>query len=354
MADPIWLADVLRAAGLRCEIYPGAFNNGHGDFGNIWGVVAHHTGSNNAGAGGIANHPELGLASQLHLSRSGVYTLCGVGIAWHAGSGSWPGLPTNGANQYTIGIEAANDGTSGWPAAQYDAYVRGVAAILRRLGHNESRVIGHKEWGKVQGKWDPGGIDMNRFRTDVKRHLSGAAAPAPKPVNLIDQYAADKKNAWIGKRVNPAKLSVEKVCPDGKGRWVEYENAHLYYHPSEGVHAIPHADPAIPGSGLFETWGKDYRWEGGPLGYPVRDFTKLPDGAVQSFQGGVLYRKDGASQGFYVTGKIGDRWASEGYEKGPLGYPVSNEYPYDKVGRRQDFEHGSLLHHPSGAIKVER
>ncbi|QGJ92022.1 lysin A [Gordonia phage Keelan] len=336
MADPVWLPDVLRAAGLRCDIWPGAFNNGHGDFGNIWGVVAHHTGSNNAGPGGIANHPTLGLASQLHLSRTGVYTLCGVGIAYHAGQGSWPGLPTNNANGYTIGIEAANDGTSGWPAAQYNAYVRGVAAILKRLGHNSSRVIGHKEWGAIQGKWDPGGIDMKRFRNDVAAAMNNKPAPV---INLIDQEA--KENPWVGKRITKGEI----VCPDGKGRWAEFENAHIYWHPNHGAHAIPHG-------GLFETWGADYRWETGVLGYPVRDFTKLDDGAVMAFTGGVLYRKDGASKGFYVKGTIGKRWADEGYEKGPSGFPTSNEYEHDKVGRIQDFEHNSLLWHPSGAVKL--
>lgn len=340
MADPTWLADVLRAAGLRCDIYPGAFDRGHGDFGNIWGVVCHHTGSNGASAGSIANHPSLGLASQLHLSRAGVYTLCGVGIAWHAGQGSWPGLPTNNANSYTIGIEAANDGTSGWPDAQYDAYVRGVAAILKRLGQPASHVIGHKEWGAIQGKWDPGGIDMGRFRSQVAAAM--ASRPVPPPENQIDK-AAKIAEKWIGKRITIG----ENRCPDGKGRWAEFENAHIYWTPETGAHPIPHG-------GLFETWGADYKWETGPLGYPVRDHTVLPDGGVQAFQRGVLYRKNGAERGFVVVGVIGKRWADEGYEKGPLGWPVSDEYPVDKVGRRQDFEHGSLCWHPSGAVKIER
>lgn len=178
--DPVWLPDVLRDEGLRCDVPDGAFGRGHGDFGDIWGVVCHHTGNNNASWQSIAFHPELGLASQLHLSREGVYTLCGVGIAWHAGNGSWPGLPTNGANQRTIGIEAANDGggTPGkphhipWPDVQYDAYVRGVSAIMRKLGYDSSHAIGHKDWaGAAQGKWDPGGIDMNLFRADVQRRI---------------------------------------------------------------------------------------------------------------------------------------------------------------------------------------
>ncbi len=43
MADPTWLPDVLRKAGLVCDVYPGAMDRGHGDFGQIWGVVCHHT-----------------------------------------------------------------------------------------------------------------------------------------------------------------------------------------------------------------------------------------------------------------------------------------------------------------------
>lgn len=152
--------------------YPGWRDRGHGDFGpNIWGVVAHHTGNPPPGnnPGYIANHPQLGLCSQLHLARNGVVTVCGAGIAWHAGNGAWPGLPVNNANAVTIGIEAENNGTEGWAPPQYGAYVKTVAAILRRLGHDASHVIGHKEWaGRSQGKWDPGGMDMARFRADVQ------------------------------------------------------------------------------------------------------------------------------------------------------------------------------------------
>ncbi|MEU0871660.1 peptidoglycan recognition protein family protein [Nocardia brasiliensis] len=168
--DPVWIADVLRETGLEVREYPGWRERGEGDFGEIWGVIAHHTGSNppSNNPAYIAEHPTLGLASQLHLSRAGVYTVCGVGIANHAGYGSYPGLPTNAANGRTIGIEAENNGTEGWSHPQYDAYVRGVAAILRRLGRTAGHVIGHKEWGgNAQGKWDPGAMDMNKFRADV-------------------------------------------------------------------------------------------------------------------------------------------------------------------------------------------
>jgi len=176
--DPVWLADVLRAEGVKVVELDGWRNRGHGDFGDIWGVMCHHTGGNNSPVSEIAFHPTLGLASQIHLAKDGTATICGVGIAYHAGRGSYPGLPTNDANSRLIGIEAVNlppkdaPHRTSWPAAQYDAYVRICAAIIRRLGYRADRVISHKEWaGVAQGKWDPGSIDMDIFRTDVAARL---------------------------------------------------------------------------------------------------------------------------------------------------------------------------------------
>ena len=198
--DPVWLADVLRAEGLTVVEYPGWRDRGHGDFGNIWGVIAHHTGNNPPGnnPGYIANHPSLGLCSQLHLSRDGVFTVCGVGVAWHAGEGSYPGLPANDANNRTIGIEAENNGTEGWGPKQYDAYVKGVAAILRKLGYDSSHAIGHKEWaGAAQGKWDPGGMDMNRFRADIQSQINGGGGDAPMSAAEVKQIQ-DYVKGFVG------------------------------------------------------------------------------------------------------------------------------------------------------------
>ncbi len=334
MSDPIWLPDVLRAEGLTVREVAGWRDRGHGDFGGIWGVVCHHTGSNNASANSIAFHPDLGLASQLHLSRDGIYTICGVGIAWHAGQGSWPGIQTNNANQVTIGIEAANAGRD-WPAAQYNAYVRGVAAILRKLGQPASHAIGHKEWGAIQGKWDPGAIDMNAFRRDVAAAMD--RRPPVVVVNEINECA--KRTPWLGKRLQPNETPVGK---DGKGRMVPFEHGHVYFYPGLGAHAIPHG-------GLFEAFA-EYGYERGFLGYPVRDFTKRDHGAVQAFQGGVLYRQDGAAHGYFVTGDIGKRYADTKYEGGPWGYPTSLEF-VDKDGNRvQTFEHTVARWHSSHVV----
>lgn len=183
--DPVWLADVLRAEGLRVVEYPGWRDRGHGDFKDIRGVMVHHTGSDTATAASIATgRPDLaGPLSQIHIARDGTVTLVAVGVAWHAGKGSYPWLPTDLGNWHLIGIEAANSGTSttaahrtNWPDAQYDAIVRCCAAINRRLAQNSSRTIGHKEYaGRAQGKWDPGAIDMGVLRADIQRQIDSTA-----------------------------------------------------------------------------------------------------------------------------------------------------------------------------------
>lgn len=357
--DPIWLAEVLRAEGLECDIFKDAtadaFEIGHGDFGGIWGIVAHHMGaSGTAGPRSIARHPTLGLASQLYLGRDGKFTLCGVGIAYHAGVGSWPGIQKNNANAVTIGIEAENNGTEGWTDVQYSAYVRGCGAILRRLGHQSDRVIGHKEWAAIQGKWDPGGIDMNAFRRATQLVIDKKTETPVPIVNEIDTAAA--KVPWIGARVRPEEI---EVGSDRKGRLAVYEHAHIYFYPGVGAFPIPHAAAELgpEKSGLFEAYAQ-YDYERGVLGYPVREFAPLESptgtGAVQAFQGGVLYRKDGTDRGYIVHGEIGKRWAADGYEKGSLGWPISNETVDANGNRVQLFEAGSLYWHSSSVIKLTK
>lgn len=347
--DPVWIPDVLRKAGLKCNEFPGWRDRGHGDFGTIWGIIDHHTGSFGETPNGIANHPSLGLASQLYLGKNGEFTMCGVGIAWHAGVGSWKGIPINDANSCTIGIEAAHDGTSPWGSAQYNSYVKGNAAILKHMGYNSDRSIGHKEWGAIQGKWDPGNIDMIKFRREIQAEIKGA--PSLPVVNMINECL--RKNPWLGKRLTKETNGVAEVVvgSDKKGRAAEFEGGAIYWHPSVGAHAIPGPDPKIRDSGIL----LGFHTKGGlaKLGYPVRDFTfiqtKTFKGAVQAFQNGVLYIRDGYPATL-VGGVIGQRWAKDGYEQGRLGWPVTDEMDNGTGGRIQQFENGTLEWDPSGAV----
>ncbi|WP_309139074.1 N-acetylmuramoyl-L-alanine amidase [Nocardia cyriacigeorgica] len=198
--DPVWLADVLRAAGLRVIEHDGWRDRGHGDFRDIRGVLCHHTAGGGANDWRIVQNGRPGLdgpLAQLVLERDGTYRLIAVGVCWHAGRGSWPGWPTDNANYHVIGIEAVSrgDGTD-WTPAQLDAYRRGCAAILRRIGRGADSCVAHREYSS-EGKIDPAGIDMDDFRRDVQE-LIDRPVTGPTPGGSMSDPIAEIHNQ-IGK-----------------------------------------------------------------------------------------------------------------------------------------------------------
>src|SRR5690348_10467069 len=134
-----WLPEVLEDAGLKVAEQPGWRTRGHGDIGQVRGVICHHTAGPAKG-----NMPSLrvvtegrpdlsGPLAQLCLGRDGTFFVVAAGRAFHAGAGMWHGISSG--NTSFIGIEAENTGLGEpWPDVQMDAYRRGVAAILKKVG----------------------------------------------------------------------------------------------------------------------------------------------------------------------------------------------------------------------------
>lgn len=338
--DPVFLPELLRAWGVDVEEFGGWRDRGHGDFGEIRGVVMHHTGSFGETPNGIANHPTLGLCSQIYLGRTGKAVICGAGIAWHAGPGGGIGwLPDGDANRFTIGIEAANDGggrapgrRDAWSVEQYEAYTTIVAAILWFLGHNADRVIMHKTWaGAAQGKWDPGGLELGEVRRDVQAKID---AGPPGARDILTEEAG--RHPWLGA------IGERGRTADGRGQWASCEHGHLYWHPEIGTVPVP--------AHLFETY-TELGWEMGALGFPVMVHSVVEGGDVQAFQRGVLLRKYG-EPGYFVTGKIGDRYRLNDWQAGPLGWPTSNEIAYGGMIYQQ-FERGRIAFSADGTIVVK-
>ena len=232
--DPTWLPEALRLWGVEVREMNGWKGRGQGDFTDIQGVMVHHTGAANTTPEIIAfGHSALrGLLSQIHLDPKGIATMCGVGIAYHAGEAD-PGRggpagqgyvtrpSVTGQKSYTtgnaryIGIEAQHSGSAKdpWPEAQMEAYVRCCAAICWFLGYGTDRVIAHKEYAPSR-KVDPT-FQMEGFRRRVQWLLDNPPAavlgvapdPAPptpagpptnKETNMLDQS--------IPSRINPAVL----------------------------------------------------------------------------------------------------------------------------------------------------
>jgi hypothetical protein len=207
--DPVFLLDVLRAFGVDVYEVEGARDRGHGDFGKIDWVLWHHTGSVNETDNGIAFHPELGLAANMLIHPDGKVAITGTGIAWHGGVGIYPGIPEDGINQVSIGIECAYgpDFSARWPDVQIITMVAVGAAISWFLGMPVNHQIAHKEWAGAdnplginkQGKPDPANLDMDWFRGEIAKRLAQGPtgvkeiqpnmplppAPAPQPEEEI-------------------------------------------------------------------------------------------------------------------------------------------------------------------------
>jgi N-acetyl-anhydromuramyl-L-alanine amidase AmpD len=94
-------------------------------------------------------------------------------------------------NTSFIGIEAENTGeTAGpradtWPDVQMDAYRRGAAAILNKIGADSLMCCGHKEYALPPGRKDDPNFDMRDFRARVAAIMAGAA-PHPATIPPID------------------------------------------------------------------------------------------------------------------------------------------------------------------------
>jgi hypothetical protein len=125
----------------------------------------------------------------------------------------------------------------------------------------------------------------------------------------------------------------ERRTPDGLGHYSVFERGSIYWTPATGafeVHGI-----------IRDTWAA-VGWEAGVLGYPVSDEVATPDGVgrYNVFEHGSIYWTP-STGAFEVHGLIRDAWAETGWEVGPLGYPISNEYVI-AGGSRSDFQHGYI------------
>jgi hypothetical protein len=160
-------------------------------------IVIHHTASSSgADPDGDLAYITTGATyapiSNLYLSRSGTCYVVAAGATNHAGSGGpgW-GMPLDGANSRSIGIEAANNGTGEpWPTVQQDAYVAIVQALCDAYGIAHDNVISHAMWAPTR-KIDPfgpsrfgqGTWDIAKFRAE----LTDPTQPPewPKPGNTL-------------------------------------------------------------------------------------------------------------------------------------------------------------------------
>lgn len=204
------LIQQIRASGLKVVEIDGWQDRGRpastGTF-SPHGVLWHHTGSADANpkstlddlayAKWLAKDGRSDLPPPLchfSLGRDGTVYVIAAGRANHAGVAKASGpMPAGDGNVMYIGVECQNSGTEGWSKTQYEAMVTLGGVLGRYLGTPSSCQRGHKETS-VTGKWDPGALDMDRFRLDIS-HALAATRKAPT-MNAV-QKARIKLEAMI-------------------------------------------------------------------------------------------------------------------------------------------------------------
>jgi GH43 family beta-xylosidase len=137
----------------------------------------------------------------------------------------------------------------------------------------------------------------------------------------------------------------ELGTPDGIGRFNHFQRGSIYWTPSTGAHLIYGA--------IRDKWAS-LGWERGFLGYPLTDELGTPDrvGRFNHFQRGSIYwtPTTGAHE---VHGAIRDKWASLGWERSSLGYPTSDEIPTPNgKGRMNHFQRGKIYWYPTTGAYV--
>jgi hypothetical protein len=233
----LWLADVLRAAGLTVHEVSGWRTRGSDNWGPVRGITCHATAgsrtSTDAGEIGTLLHDSATAPApiaQLYLSRTGHWHVVASGLCYHNLVG-WSGPNKGYGNTGLLGVEAQHSNTTAepWPDVQYRSYVRGVAALARRLGVPVARIAGHKEhqpggYGHSSVKTDPT-FNMDQFRRDVAAALAGegnimAALTDAEQRELL--AAARAINGNLGKRVHATNERVERLgrlVPAGPADW---------------------------------------------------------------------------------------------------------------------------------------
>ena len=125
----------------------------------------------------------------------------------------------------------------------------------------------------------------------------------------------------------------ELGTPDGRGRFNHFERGSVYWTPTTGAREIR--------GGIRDTWSQ-LGWERSALGYPTTNELGTPDGRgrFNHFERGSVYwtPTTGARE---IRGAFRTFWSSTGWERGWLGYPVTNESPV-AGGQGQTFEYGHL------------
>jgi uncharacterized protein with LGFP repeats len=199
---------------------------------------------------------------------------------------------------------------------------------------------------------------LPQIRTGVKAAMSGGssaptkpAPPKPTPAKTSSGAATEDIGAAyarLGGAASALGAATTAALPtrDGKGWYRHFRGGSIYWSPGIGAREVRGA--------IHGVWSRQ-GWENGPLGYPLTDESPAADGQgrYNHFQNGSIYWHP-ATGAHEVRGALRDVWQRTGWEKGTLGYPVTGHLTTpDGAGRYTHFQRGSVYWSPTtGAHEV--
>ena len=241
------------------------------------------------------------------------------------------GAHAGGFNTDTFGVSMMGDFTSVAPSeACLESVARVIAwklstygltadgrAVLTSAGGGTARysagtvvtlrtINGHRDVGFTACPGNVGFTKMGQIRSRVAA-LIGAAPTSP----IEDRYKALGGGAgFLG-----APTTAEGTVPAGNGSYRYYRGGAIYFSPSTGARVVRGA--------LLAEYSR-LGWETSGLGFPTSDDSPAAGGFFTHFQGGSIYWS-AATGAHDVRGLIREKWASQGWERGPLGFPTTGD-----------------------------
>lgn len=132
-----------------------------------------------------------------------------------------------------------------------------------------------------------------------------------------------------------AQISAEIPAANG-GRKQEFQNGTIYWHSNTGAFEV---------HGAISARWLALGGEGSVFGYPTSDETTAHDGVgkFNNFENASVFWHP-STGAFEVHGSIRDRWRTIGAETSILGYPTTNESTTpDGIGRFNHFQNGRFI-----------
>lgn len=131
-----------------------------------------------------------------------------------------------------------------------------------------------------------------------------------------------------------APITDEFKTPKKNGAGQHFEGGSIYWSPATGAHEVHGA--------IRDKW-KALGWENSFLGFPKTNEMSTPDGygRFNFFEGGAIYFHPNLGT-FALPNMVIETWKKEGWEKGKLGYPISDEIIKNN-NSVQMFEFGAII-----------